>query len=348
MSLLIENELTESSSVTRKVDPEQIEALASAMIKSLKRGGKIIFFGNGGSAADAMHLAAELSGRYLMDRPALDGIALNSLSSITSIGNDFGYERVFIRQLEACVKPGDVVIGISTSGSSKNVVLALSRAKEMGAITASFTGMGGTVKDMVDLPVVIPSKSTPRIQEAYMCAGHIICGLVEKAMFGRKAVFIDRDDTIAKDVPYCSKPEDLKLFPGVGKAIKKLNDAGFLVVLVTNQSGIARGYFNEDMLVNIHAKLERDLEEDGAKLDAIYYCPHHPDEKCSCRKPATGMIERAVKDLGIDLRSSYVIGDGNGDIEMGERIGCTCIRVGKNLSFDQAVKKLLDNAMRTD
>jgi histidinol-phosphate phosphatase family protein len=208
--------------------------------------------------------------------------------------------------------------------------------------------MGGTVKDMVDLPVVIPSKSTPRIQEAYMCAGHIICGLVEKAMFGRKAVFIDRDDTIAKDVPYCSKPEDLKLFPGVGKAIKKLNDAGFLVVLVTNQSGIARGYFNEDMLVNIHAKLERDLEEDGAKLDAIYYCPHHPDEKCSCRKPATGMIERAVKDLGIDLRSSYVIGDGNGDIEMGERIGCTCIRVGKNLSFDQAVKKLLDNAMRTD
>lgn len=110
---------------------------------------------------------------------------------------------------------------------------------------------------------------------------------------------------------------------------------------MTNQSGIARGYFDEDMLTKIHERLKRELDADGAKLDGIYYCPHHPDAKCSCRKPATGMVEQAVRDLNIDLSSSFVIGDGNGDIEMGERVGCACIRVGKELSFSQAVEKIL-------
>jgi D-sedoheptulose 7-phosphate isomerase len=214
MSLLIENELSESASVTSSIDPSQIEGIADAMIASLRHGGKVIFFGNGGSAADAMHLAAELSGRYLMDRPAMNGISLTSLSSVTSIGNDYGYDRVFVRQLEACARKGDVAIGLSTSGSSKNIVVALERAKELGLVTVSFTGAGGVIKDMVDLSLVIPSRSTPRIQEAYMCAGHIICGLVERGMFGQKAVFIDRDDTIVKDVPYCAKPEDLRILRG--------------------------------------------------------------------------------------------------------------------------------------
>lgn len=341
MSLLIENELAESAAVTASVDPRQVEAIVNAIIASLRKGGKVILFGNGGSAADAMHLAAEFSGRYLMERPALDGIALSSLSSITGIGNDYGYERVFVRQLEACMRPGDVVIGLSTSGTSKNVVIALQRAKELGAVTASFTGSGGVIKDMVDHPLVVPSKSTPRIQEAYLCAGHIICGLVERGMFGKKAVFVDRDDTIAKDVPYCSRPEDLHLFPGVGRSIKRLNDAGYLVVMVTNQSGVARGLFDEAMLARIHEKLLRDLEADGASLDAIYYCPHHPDDKCSCRKPATGMIERAVGDLGIDLSSSFVIGDGDHDVAMGVKAGCKAFKVGKGLDFNEVVNRIL-------
>ena len=107
MSLLIENELAESSSVLRSIDARQVEAIAAALVVSLRKGGKAIFFGNGGSAADSMHLAAELSGRYLMDRPAIDGVALTSLSSITGIGNDYGYDRVFVRQLEACARPGE-------------------------------------------------------------------------------------------------------------------------------------------------------------------------------------------------------------------------------------------------
>jgi len=341
MSLLIENELRESASVIGAGDPRQIEAIAQAMINAFRRGGKVVFFGNGGSAADAMHLAAELSGRYLMDRPALDGVALTSLSSISAIGNDYGYERVFVRQLEACIRKGDVAVGLSTSGSSRNVVLALERAKEMGAVTVGFTGPGGTIKDMVDLALTIPTRSTPRIQEAYMCAGHIICGLVEKGMFGHKAVFVDRDDTIAKDVPYCSRPEDLHLFPGVGRSIKKLNDAGFLVVLVTNQPGVGRGYFDVATLDEIHEKLKADLSADGARLDAISYCPHRPEEGCSCRKPATGMLERAVKDLNIDLSSSFVIGNGDHDVAMGRAAGCRTFKVEKGFDFNDAVDAVL-------
>ncbi len=341
MSLLIENELRESASVIASVDPGQIETISEAMIAAFRQGGRAVFFGNGGSAADAMHLAAELSGRYLMERPALDGVALTSLSSISGIGNDYGYERVFVRQLEACLRPGDVVVGLSTSGTSKNVIIALERAKELGAVTVAFTGAGGTIKDMVDHALIIPSRRTPRIQEAYMCAGHVICGLVEKGMFGRRAVFIDRDDTIAKDVPYCSRPEDLHLFPGVGRSIKRLNDAGYLVVLVTNQSGVGRGYFDEAMLGKIHEKLRQDLEIDGARLDGIYCCPHRPDEGCSCRKPATGMLEKAVRDLGIDLRSSYVIGDGDHDVAMGRSAGCQAFKVEKGFDFNDAVDAIL-------
>ncbi|MDW5561802.1 MAG: HAD-IIIA family hydrolase [Methanomassiliicoccus sp.] len=341
MALLVDEELRESSAVIASLDCHQIEAIAEAMITSLRQGGRIIFFGNGGSAADAMHLAAELSGRYLMERPAMDGIALSSLSSITGIGNDYGYERVFVRQLEACARAGDVAVGLSTSGTSKNVVLALTRAKELGLVTASFTGSGGTIKELVDHPLIIPSTRTPRIQEAYLCAGHIICGLVERGMFGRRAVFIDRDDTIVQDVPYCSRPEDLRLFPGVGESMRLLNEAGYLTVLVTNQSGIGRGYFDEEMLERIHVKLRKDLAADGARLDAIYYCPHRPDEGCGCRKPATGMLERAVRDLGIDLRSSCVIGDTENDVAMGQKVGCRCIRVSKDMDFNQAVRTIL-------
>jgi len=341
MSLLIESELAESASVTSRIDPGQVEALADAIIAAVRRGGKVVLFGNGGSAADAVHLAAELSGRYRMDRPAIDGIALSSLSSITGIGNDYGYERVFVRQLEACLRPGDVVIGLSTSGRSRNVLLALEYAKERGAVTAAFTGAGGELKDLVDLPVVVPSTSTPRIQEGYLCAGHIMCGLVERGLYGRRAVFVDRDDTLVRDVPYCARPEDLHLFPGAAAAVRRLNEAGYLVVLVTNQSGVGRGYFTEETLGRIHDKLRADLAAEGARLDAIYYCPHRPDEGCRCRKPALGLLERAVAEWNIDLRSSYVVGDGENDMALGRAAGCRTVQVTAGRDFSRAVDEIL-------
>lgn len=342
MSREISRELEESASVISSIEVQQVLEIVDAIVASLRSGKTVFFFGNGGSAADAQHLAAELTGKYSMDRPPLRAMAFTNLSAITAIGNDYDFEDVFVRNVEGLVQGGDVVIGISTSGSSKNVIKALKKAKELGATTIAFTGSGGTIGDMVDIALKIPSRRTPRIQEGYMVAGHIICGLVEKRMFARGAVFVDRDDTIVKDVPYCSRPEDLVLFPGVGKAIKRLNDAGYLVIMVTNQSGVARGYFTEETLRKIHARLVEEVGKDGGRFDGIYYCPHHPDQGCRCRKPATGMIERAIEDFPIDLSRSFIIGDSEHDVELGRRLNIRSFKVEGPEGFSKAVDEILD------
>ncbi|MFH1684116.1 MAG: D-sedoheptulose 7-phosphate isomerase [Candidatus Margulisiibacteriota bacterium] len=165
----------------------QIETAAKWMIESLKSGNKIIFFGNGGSAADAQHLAAELIGRFLKDRRALPSIALSTNSSIlTCLGNDFGFETIFARQIEGLAKKGDIAFGISTSGNSKNVLVGLEKAKEMGCITIGLLGCdGGSIASVADLSITVPSKATPRIQESHITIGHILCGLIETEIFSQ-------------------------------------------------------------------------------------------------------------------------------------------------------------------
>lgn len=147
-----------------------------------------------------------------------------------------------------------------------------------------------------------------------------------------RAVFIDRDGTIARDVPYCSRPEDFELLPNVAEGIRLFNKHGFKVVVVTNQSGIARGYFTEETLAKIHDKMRKELARYGAHIDAIYYCPHHPDNNCECRKPKPKMLLQAASDLDINLGQSYVIGDNSMDIEMGKNVGCKTILIGDKSS----------------
>ena len=143
-----------------------------------------------------------------------------------------------------------------------------------------------------------------------------------------RAVFLDRDGTMAKDVHYCSRPEDFELFPNTAKAVRLLNEHGFKVIVVTNQSGIARGYFTEDTLAEIHQKMERELAEEGAWVDAIYCCPHHPDDNCDCRKPKPKLVLQAVKEHNIDLKHSFVVGDLQMDVELGKAVGCKSILIG--------------------
>ena len=176
-------QLKRSAETISAIDPAQIQAAADAVSESLRQGGQAIFMGNGGSSADAQHIAAELSGRYMMERPALAGVCLSNIAPVTAIGNDYSYDVVFKRQIEAFCRKGDAVIGLSTSGNSKNVVLALEEAKRRGAVTRSFTGDGGVMKDMVDVAVIIPSHETPRIQEGYLCACHIMCDIIERTLF---------------------------------------------------------------------------------------------------------------------------------------------------------------------
>jgi D-sedoheptulose 7-phosphate isomerase len=160
---------------------ELIDRVAHACTHALESGGKLILFGNGGSAADAQHLCAELIGRYLRDRQALAAIALTTnTSNLTAIGNDYSYEEVFSRQIEAIGRKGDIAIGISTSGASKNVIRALGVARKIGLVTVGLTGnRGGELRDETDYCLCIPSQQTPRIQESHITVGHILCELIE-------------------------------------------------------------------------------------------------------------------------------------------------------------------------
>ncbi len=180
----LQESIAVKNQVIEKLVP-RIEQAAKLMIASLKNGNKIMFFGNGGSAADAQHLAAELIGRFLKERKALPAIALTTDSSIlTCLGNDYSFDIIFARQIEGLAKKGDVAFGLSTSGNSKNVLKGLEKAKELGCQTiALLGGEGGTITAKVDLAITVPSTATPRVQEAHITIGHILCGLVEEELF---------------------------------------------------------------------------------------------------------------------------------------------------------------------
>jgi D-sedoheptulose 7-phosphate isomerase len=160
--------------------------VAQQVIRAFREGHKVLLFGNGGSAADAQHIAAEFVGRYYLDRPALPAQALSvNTSSLTAIGNDYDFDQVFSRQIEAFGQPGDVAIGISTSGNSRNVIEALRAARHRDMVTVALTGeSGGKMKAEVDYCVCVPSTDTPRIQEGHILVGHIVSELVEQAIFG--------------------------------------------------------------------------------------------------------------------------------------------------------------------
>jgi len=163
-----------------------IANLAQRLIETFQIGNKLLIMGNGGSAADAQHFAGEIVSRFRLERPGLPAIALSTDTSImTAIGNDYGFERVFSRQVEALAAPGDAVIGISTSGNSPNVYQALKVARQAGCSTIGLLGKdGGTIKTLCDIPLIIPSNDTPRIQEGHITVIHILCDLIEQGIFG--------------------------------------------------------------------------------------------------------------------------------------------------------------------
>lgn len=163
-----------------------LEEMARILFDCIRGGGKAIFFGNGGSAADAQHLAAELAGRFYLDRPSLPALSLAAnTSTLTAVGNDYGFEHVFARQLPGVGARGDIAVAISTSGNSPNVLAAVRLARRMGMITFGWTGRGGgELGPLVDYHLRIDSEDSPRIQEAHILAGHLLCEIVEKRLFG--------------------------------------------------------------------------------------------------------------------------------------------------------------------
>ena len=167
--------------LTIKTIENNLEEASLLVLETLKNGNNILLCGNGGSAADAQHIAAELTGRYKSDRRGLPAISLTTdTSALTSIGNDYGYDRIFDRQVEALANKGDLIIGISTSGNSQNVINALKKAKELDCKTLGFSGRdGGAMNEVCDINLIVPSNDTPRIQEIHILIGHIICQIID-------------------------------------------------------------------------------------------------------------------------------------------------------------------------
>lgn len=185
----IERSLNESISVKSEILSNSVETIvriATIAVDALRDGHSLYLMGNGGSAADAQHISGELVGRYKKDRRSLPVLALTTDTSVlTAISNDFGYDYCFEKQVEAFVRNGDVVFGLSTSGNSKNIVNAIKLAGKIGAKTIGFTGGdGGKLKDIVDVCLIVPSSETPRIQECHITVGHILCSIIEKELFG--------------------------------------------------------------------------------------------------------------------------------------------------------------------
>jgi len=187
MSDLLKRAFDDHRTVLERVESELGGAIvqsADIVLKALRGGGKLLLLGNGGSAADSQHIAAELTGRYIRERPGFAAIALTTdTSALTAIANDYGFDRVFERQVEALARPGDAVIAISTSGNSDNVIRAVRRAQGIGCKVIGWLGRdGGELATLCDLPIVIPIDDTARIQEMHILAGHVMCDLVEAAL----------------------------------------------------------------------------------------------------------------------------------------------------------------------
>jgi len=190
MKSKIRDMIEESISVKTKVleqNLDDIEKAAEAIIKAYLNGNSLYTCGNGGSSCDSMHFAEELVARYKMNRPALPAMALTDASILTCAGNDFGYEFVFSRQVEAYGKEGDVLVALSTSGNSKNVIEAIKKAREKGMIVIGMTGLGGAMKDLCDIRIAIGSENSARIQESHITIIHCLCEIIENRMFGEQA-----------------------------------------------------------------------------------------------------------------------------------------------------------------
>ena len=185
--IAISQQIAESAKLVGQIATQKtiILEIANIICNAFRVGNKVLLFGNGGSATDAQHIAGELAGRFYRDRNPLPAIALNTdTCSLTAIANDYGYEEIFSRQVRCLAQKGDIVIGISTSGNSANVLRGIQTASQIGAITVAFTGKGGKLGELADFIISVPSTDTPRIQEVHITVGHIICYLVEEHIFG--------------------------------------------------------------------------------------------------------------------------------------------------------------------
>lgn len=336
MTVTVDSYLSSLVGVLRDLPQEPLEELASCLVRAWRRDAQVFLLGNGGSAATASHLACDWSkGTTVEGRRRLRVVPLvDNAPLITAWANDSSYEDVFAQQLLTLARPGDVVVAFSGSGNSPNVLRAVEIASQVGATTVGITGQGGALAAKVDVAVVVPTSCMQRIEDVHLAIGHAV-GMALRHLMAQEplpapAVFVDRDGVINALEPgkrYVTSWEEFHFIPRALEALAALCRMGARVVVVTNQSCIGRGLVSRRTVRLIHASMEEAVERAGGRIEAVYVCPHQPEDGCGCRKPRPGLFYAAQQDLGIDLARSVVIGDDSTDMEAARRIGARGVLV---------------------
>jgi len=280
-----------------RLDFYHIEQILDVILNARKNNQQIFIIGNGGSAATASHIACDLA-KGTIDPKEDDFrrfriISLtDNMALFTAIANDLTYDDVFVEQLKNLLNPNDIVIAITASGNSPNIIKAIRFAKQQGAVTIGVLGFsGGIANKLVDYQLTIASQNYGIAEDFHLIAGHIISQMLQKILKRESypVVFLDRDGVInqkAAEHDYIKNWEEFRFIPGVFKGLKILQSLNFRLMVISNQRGIARRLFSESDLKDIHDRMLQEFRKDNIEIDKIYYCPHDLKDECSCRKPA--------------------------------------------------------------
>jgi histidinol-phosphate phosphatase family protein len=326
----------------RGVDPQQLAVCLDVLWSAWEEDRAIFIVGNGGSASTASHMANDLSKQaFIPGRKPLRAHALtDNVEALTAIANDTGYENVFAAQLRTHARAGDLLILISCSGNSPNLIRAIEVAKRIGVRTIAFGGLaGGPTRDLCDHYVHMPSYDYGHVETGHLLFEHLLTKLLlDAGRSARKpAVLIDRDGVIVKNRDdYVKSRLEMEVLPGALEALGTLSKQGHRVFVVTNQSAIGRGLTTLAEVDRIHSRLADEARRFGGEIEAFLVCPHTPEDGCECRKPAPGLFFQARDRYGVDLDSAVMIGDWETDAQAARAAGCISILVTDGRIGDKA------------
>jgi D-sedoheptulose 7-phosphate isomerase len=337
-----QNYVEDLRSTLREVDRSALAAIVAVLLQARQEQRTVFIIGNGGSAATASHMACDL-GKGTVDRSNPDFKRFRALSLtdsaalMTALGNDLSFDEVFSEQLATLMSDGDVVIAISASGNSPNLIRAIEYAKAYGAVTIGLLGFGGGVLgEIVDHPLVVSSHNYGVSEDFHLIVQHVVTQYLRRALAGpaRPLAFIDRDGIINQRLgphEYVKHWEQFRFVDGAISMLRGLSDHGYRLVVVTNQQGVGKGVISEEALTGIHHKMTAALAREGIPLTRVLHCPHLEQDRCPCRKPRPGLIFRALNEMPflVDVQRSIVVGDSASDAFAGHAAGIgTIVLVG--------------------
>jgi D-sedoheptulose 7-phosphate isomerase len=349
----------EVSEILKNLPWERINEALELLHAARLRRATVFLCGNGGSSATSSHFVNDLNkGANAPDVPRFRAIGLSdNVPLLTAWSNDSDYAESFVQPLRNLGRPGDVLIAISGSGNSPNVINAVQYAREIGIQSIGFAGRdGGRLAPLVDVPIIVPTQSMEQIEDVHMIFDHLLVSALRKraeeelvpslllpdgysgtaaraslplgkprpSLAPRAAIFLDRDGVInANRSDYVKSWEEVELLPGAVEALQKLARTGMPIVVVTNQAAVSRHLLSFEVAEHINRRLVSFAAANGARIDAVVWCPHRPEKGCDCRKPKPGLLTYAAEVLNLDLSRSYLIGDARSDIAAGQTVGCT-------------------------